>query len=94
VFRERWILVRSLQKISVIAVRRDLVYHCSMKNKKQLMTQFIYEKAWTKVSDSEAIRLIDDEMKMGDGKGTLAYLKSAGAKGKVITVGECRFKLV
>lgn len=58
------------------------------------MTQFIYEKNWTKVSDAEAIRLIDDEMKMGDGKGTLVYLKSAGKNGKIITVGECRFKLV
>ena len=64
-----------------------------MKKQKQLMTQFLYEKVWTKVSDQEAIRLIDDEMKMGDAKGTLEYLKSAGANGKVITVGECRFKL-
>ncbi len=67
-----------------------------MKNnqQKQIMTQFLYEKNWTKVDDKEAIRLIDDEMKMGDGKGTLAYVKSAGASGKVITIGECRFKLV
>ena len=57
------------------------------------MTQFIYEKVWSKVSDEEAIRLIDDEMKAGDGKGTLAYIKSAGDNGKVITIGECRFKL-
>lgn len=65
-----------------------------MKKEKQLMTQFIYEKTWTKVSDAEAIRLIDDEMKMNEGKGMLEYIKSAGANGKVITVGECRFKLV
>lgn len=58
------------------------------------MTQFIYEKVWTKVSDAEAIRLINDEMKMDEGKGMLDYIKSAGANGKVITVGECRFKLV
>ncbi len=62
-------------------------------SQKQLMTQFIYEKVWTKISDEEAIRLIDDEMKMGDAKGTLAYIKEAGANGKVITVGECRFKM-
>ncbi|WP_345976897.1 hypothetical protein [Sulfurimonas sp. HSL3-7] len=62
-------------------------------NQKQLMTQFIYEKSWTKISDEEAIRLIDDEMEMGDAKGTLAYIKEAGANGKVITVGECRFKM-
>jgi hypothetical protein len=60
---------------------------------KQLMTQFVYEKTWTKISDEEAIRLINDEMKMGDGKGTLSYIKEAGENGKVITVGECRFKL-
>ena len=57
------------------------------------MTQFLYEKVWTKVSDQEAVRLIDDEMKLGDGKGTLEYIKNAGANGKVITIGECRFKL-
>ena len=62
-------------------------------SQKQLMTQFIYEKVWTKISDEEAIRLIDDEMKMGDAKGTLAYIKEAGANGKIITVGECRFKM-
>ena len=56
------------------------------------MTQFIYEKRWTKVDDAEAIRLIDDEMKMGDGKGTLEYVKSATKNGKIITVGECRFR--
>jgi len=65
-----------------------------MKNniQKQLMTQFLYEKVWTKVSDSEAMRLIDDEMKMGDAKGTLIYIKSATQTGKTITVGECRFR--
>ncbi len=56
------------------------------------MTQFLYEKTWTKVDDAEAIRLIDDEMKMGDGKGTLEYVKSATKNGKTITVGECRFR--
>jgi len=56
------------------------------------MTQFLYEKIWTKVDDKEAMRLIDDEMKMGDAKGTLAYVKSATQNGKSITVGECRFK--
>jgi len=57
------------------------------------MSQFLYEKVWTKTSDEEAIRLIDDEMKEGDAKGTLAYIKAASTKGKVITVGECRFKV-
>ena len=56
------------------------------------MTQFLYEKTWTPVSDAEAIRLIDDEMKMGDGKGTLEYVKEATKNGKTITVGECRFR--
>ncbi len=63
-----------------------------MKKQKQLMTQFLYEKSWTKVDDKEAMRLIDDEMKMGDAKGTLEYVKSATITGKTITVGECRFR--
>lgn len=64
-----------------------------MKKTRQLWTQFIYEKKWCMVSDEEAMRLIDDEMKEGDAKGTLAYIKSASSHGKVITVGECRFKI-
>jgi hypothetical protein len=66
-----------------------------MKNntRKQLMTQFVYETRWTKVSDEEAIRLINDEMKESDGAGILKYVKEAGRNGKVITIGECRFKL-
>lgn len=66
-----------------------------MKNntQKELMTQFVYETTWTKVSDDEAIRLINDEMKEGDGAGILKYIKEAGQNGKVITIGECRFKL-
>lgn len=57
------------------------------------MTQFVYEKSWVKISDEEAIRLINDEMKEGDGAGTLKYIKEAAKNGKVITVGDCRFKM-
>jgi len=58
----------------------------------ELYTQYTYEKKWTKTSPKEALRIISEEMPETDIKGTLAYILSEIAKGKVITLGECRFK--
>lgn len=56
------------------------------------ITQYIYEKKWTKTSQKEALRMISEEMPETDAEGTLAYILSEIAKGKTITLGECRFK--
>jgi len=58
----------------------------------QIYTQYTYEKTWTKTSQDEALRMISEEMPETDAKGTLAYILAEIAKGKVITLGECRFK--
>ncbi len=58
----------------------------------QLYTQYIYEKTWTKTSEKDALRMITEELGDYDSKGTLKYIMEETAKGKTITVGECRFK--
>ena len=57
-----------------------------------LYTQYTYEKKWTKTSTKEALLMIDEEMPETDAEGTLTYIMSEIAKGKTITLGECRFK--
>ena len=57
-----------------------------------LYTQYTYEKKWTKTSTKEALRMISEEMPETDAEGTLTYIMSEIAKGKTITLGECRFK--
>jgi hypothetical protein len=58
-----------------------------------LYTQYTYEKKWVKTSEKEALRMIEDEMPETDAKGTLFYILNEIEKGKIITLGECRFKL-
>jgi len=58
----------------------------------ELYTQYTYEKKWTKTTTKEALRMIDEEMPEADAEGTLSYIMSEVAKGKTITLGECRFK--
>ena len=57
-----------------------------------LYTQYTYEKKWTKTSEKEALRMISEEMPETDAEGTLAYILAEIAKGKVVTLGECRFR--
>ena len=58
----------------------------------ELYTQYVYEKNWTKTSKNEALRMISEEMPEADKEGTLVYIITELAKGKVITLGGCRFK--
>lgn len=57
-----------------------------------LYTQYTYEKKWTKTSEKEALRMINEEMPETDAEGTLAYILAEITKGKTVTLGECRFK--
>jgi len=57
-----------------------------------LYTQYIYEKKWSKTTEKEALRIIEEEMPETDAVGTLHYIVSEIKKGKTITLGECRFK--
>jgi len=57
-----------------------------------LYTQYIYEKKWSKTTEKEALRIIEEEMPETDAAGTLRYIVSEIKKGKTITLGDCRFK--
>ena len=58
----------------------------------QLLTRLPHEKQWSPTTKEEALRLIAEEMPDTDPEGTLAYILSQIAKGKSVTLGECRFK--
>jgi len=56
------------------------------------LTQFYYEKTWSKVSAQEVLRLIQDEFPEVPAEAMFEYVEDECKKGKTITVGECRFK--
>ena len=58
----------------------------------EIYTQYTYEKKWLKTSQKDALRMINEEMPETDAEGTLKYILSEIAKGKTVTLGECRFK--
>ena len=58
----------------------------------KILTQLIYKKKWLQTTEKEALKIIEDEMPQTDAKGTLSYILSQIQQGKIITLGECRFK--
>jgi len=58
-----------------------------------IQTQYSYEKTWTTTNEVDLLRIIEEEIGDADPKGTLSYVKQSIKKGKVITVGSCRFKI-
>ncbi|MBD3790512.1 MAG: hypothetical protein IE885_09185 [Campylobacterales bacterium] len=60
----------------------------------QIYTQFIYEKTWSKTTKEQAVKIIKEEMPQTDPEATLSYILQEIQKGKIITFGECRFKLM
>jgi len=59
----------------------------------KILTQYIYEKKiWRSTDESDALRIIEEEIGDADPKGTWLYVKTEITRGKMITVGECRFK--
>jgi len=58
----------------------------------KFLTQFYYEKTWTKVSASEVLKLIEDEFPDIPAEGTFLHVEKECKKGKVVRVGESSFK--
>lgn len=58
----------------------------------RFLTQFYYEKTWSKVSSKEVLKLIQDEFPDIPAEGTFAYVEEECKKGKTVVIGECRFK--
>jgi hypothetical protein len=57
-----------------------------------IFTQYSYEKKWSKTTEKEALRMIEEEMPETDAQGTLSYIVTEIKKGKTITLGDCRFR--
>jgi hypothetical protein len=57
-----------------------------------IQTQYNYEKTWSDTREVDLLRMVEEEIGDADPKGTLEYIKEAIKDGKVITVGNCRFK--
>jgi len=62
--------------------------------KVEICTQYTYEKKWMKTSHQELLRMIEEEMPETDGASTLSYIIEEVQRGKVITLGGCRFKIL
>ena len=58
-----------------------------------MVTQYIYEKKWTKTTTKEALKMIEEEMPETDAEGTLRYILNEIKRGKTVTLGSCRFKM-
>lgn len=59
----------------------------------EIVTQYTYEKKWSKTSKHEAMNIIEKEMPETDVEATWEYILTEVKKGKMITLGDCRFKL-
>ena len=59
----------------------------------ELLTQYSYEKKWTKTTEKEALRMIEEEMPETDAKSTLMYILAEIKKSKTVTLVDRRFKL-
>lgn len=58
----------------------------------EIYTQYTYEKKWTKTSPKASLRMISEEMPETDAESTLSYILNEIKKGKIITLGTCKFK--
>jgi hypothetical protein len=58
-----------------------------------IQTQYNYEKIWTRTQERDLLKIIEEEIGDADPKGTLLYVKEAIKNGKVLTIGDCRFRL-
>lgn len=58
----------------------------------KIQTQYHYEKTWSDTSEKDLLRMIEEEIGDADPQGTLFYVKEAVKSGKVISVGDCKFR--
>lgn len=58
----------------------------------KFLTQFYYEKTWSKASAKEVMKLIQDEFPDIPVEGTFDYVQDECKKGKIVSIGESRFK--
>jgi len=58
----------------------------------KFLTQFYYEKVWSKASEKEVLQLIQREFPDVPAEGIFAHVQEECKKGKTVAIGECRFK--
>ncbi|HIP21175.1 MAG TPA: hypothetical protein EYG70_08645 [Sulfurimonas sp.] len=58
----------------------------------KIQTQYHYEKTWTDTTDKDLLRMIEEEIGDADTEGTLKYVKEVVKNGKVIGIGQCKFR--
>jgi len=59
----------------------------------KIQTQYNYEKSWTLTSEKDILKIIAEEIGNDDIQGVFIYIKEAIKKGKIISVGSCKFKI-
>ena len=59
----------------------------------QIETRYGYEKEWRLTKEEDLLAIIEEEIGNADTLGTLKYIKETLKKDKVISVGECKFRL-
>jgi hypothetical protein len=57
-----------------------------------VLTQYTYETQWQPTQEKDILRIIAEEMPETDPEGTWAYIREQILKGKIVTLGDCRFK--
>ena len=58
----------------------------------KFLTQFYYEKTWSKASSKEVLKLIQDEFPDIPAEEIFAHVEAECKKGKTIKIGESSFK--
>ena len=58
-----------------------------------IQTKYNYEKTWAKSTEKELLTIIEEEIGDSDVEGTLVYIKEVVKKGRIISVGNCKFRL-
>ncbi len=58
----------------------------------KIQTQYNYEKTYRTTNEDDLLKIIEEEVGDADPKGILLYIKEAIKTGKVISVGDCRFR--
>ena len=59
----------------------------------KIETRYSYEKVWQRTDERDILKIIEEEIGDADPKGTYLYLKEAISKGKVLTIGDCKFRV-
>lgn len=59
----------------------------------KIETSYSYETKWTLTQEADLLLIIIEEVGDADPKGVLDYVKQGIKKGKIISVGSCKFRV-